>query len=42
MLVYGRCLLVHVNFSIQARERKHLLTFLEDYEDDKDDPKYYK
>ena len=26
----------------QARERKHLLTFLEDYEDDKDDPKYYK
>ena len=27
---------------MQARERKHLLEFLEDYDDDKDDPKYYK
>ena len=26
----------------QARERKHLQEFLEDYDDDKDDPKYYK
>ena len=30
-----------LNF-FQARERKHLLEFLEDYDDDKDDPKYYK
>ena len=27
---------------LQARERKHLLEFLEDYDDYKDDPKYYK
>ena len=32
---------VVLNF-FQARERKHLLEFLEDYDDDKDDPKYYK
>ena len=34
-------LLCALNF-FQARERKHLLEFLEDYDDDKDDPKYYK
>ncbi|XP_028409623.1 RNA-binding protein 25-like [Dendronephthya gigantea] len=30
------------NDSEQAREKKHLLEFLEDYDDDQDDPKYYR
>ncbi|CAB3976593.1 RNA-binding 25 [Paramuricea clavata] len=30
------------NDSEQAREKKHLLEFLEDYDDEQDDPKYYR
>jgi RNA-binding protein 25 len=30
------------NDNEQAREKKHLLEFLEDYDDDQDDPKYYR
>lgn len=36
------CLSLHPTPPLQERERKHLAEFLEDYDDVKDDQRYYK
>ena len=33
---------IHVNTCLQSKEARRLKEFLEDYDDENDDPKYYK